>query len=270
MKTACIYCFSGTGNTLLATRRLMAGLDERGVETTCYALTPDAHVQPGTSGLGIAFPVACQSTYPFVWDFIARLPPGDGRAVFVLDTLHAFSGGLLAPLRHLLVGKGYEPLGAIEIKMPSNLRLREPREEQVAATTEKAMAAVDCFAEQLAEGRAEWPRAGMLEGVLHALSRSRLLWGFARWMMGLRHDPGHCSDCGFCQSICPLHAIDPQGTPVLDRKACQLCMRCYSYCPVGSIRSRLPWQTYRAVKVGELLALQSSPGTQESETGSPS
>ena len=268
LKTACIYCFSGTGNTLLATQRLMAGLHERGVETSCHALSPDGQVQPGTSGLGLTFPVACQSTYPFVWDFIARLPPGDGRAVFVMDTLHAFSGGLLAPLRRLLVGKGYEPLGAIEVKMPSNLRLREPGEAKVAATAEKAMASVDRFAEQLAEGRAEWPRAGMFEGVLHTVSRSRLLWAFARWLMGLRHDPGHCSDCGFCQSICPMRAIDPERMPVLDRKACQLCMRCYSYCPVGSIRSRLPWQPYRAVKVGELLALQDTPTAGDNETGS--
>ena len=83
MKTSCIYCFSGTGNTLLATKRLVAALNQRGVETTWQALTPATQVAPGTSGLGIAFPVANQSTYPFVWDFMGSLPPGDGRAVFV-------------------------------------------------------------------------------------------------------------------------------------------------------------------------------------------
>ena len=40
---------------------------------------------------------------------------------------------------------------------------------------------------------------------------------------------------------------------MIDRKACQLCMRCYSYCPVGAIRSRLPWKPYHAVKLGDLV-----------------
>jgi len=270
LKTACIYCFSGTGNTLLATQRLMAGLHERGVATTCHALTPDAQVSPGTSGLGITFPVACQSTYPFVWDFVGSLPPGDGRAVFVMDTLAPFSGGLLAPLRKLLVEKGYEPLGAVEVIMPSNLRLRLRREERVAAIREKGMAAVDAFAEDLANGRATWPKPGFFEGFLHAVSRSRWLWAFARWGMNLRHDPNQCSACGFCQKICPLGAIDPERTPVLDRKVCQLCMRCYSYCPVGAIRSRLPWKPYHAAKVNELLADgEPSPVEEEEERDDP-
>jgi ferredoxin len=252
VKTACVYCFSGTGNTLLATRRLAAGLIERGVDTVLHDLTPATKVPPGTSGLGITFPVACQSTYPFVWDFIRALPPGDGRAVFIMDTLHAFSGGLLAPLRRLLVEKGYEPLGAAEIIMPSNLRLRQPKpgtEEQV---IERAMAAVDRFADDLGHGRATWPKPRFFESILHAVSRSRLLWGLGRWAMKLRHNPDQCCTCGFCYKVCPVDAINPNHTPVLDRKTCQLCMRCYSYCPVGAIRSRFPWKPYHAVKLDEL------------------
>ena len=189
MKAACIYCFSGTGNTLLATRRLASGLEERGVPTVCHGLATDTEVPPGTCGLGITFPVACQSTYPFVWDFLERLPTGDGRAVFIMDTLHAQSGGLLAPLRKLLVEKGYEPLGAAEIRMPSNLRLSTSKEGQDGATIEQAMAAVDRFADALGNGRAEWPEPGVCEGVVHAISRSRMLWGFSRWLMKLQHDP---------------------------------------------------------------------------------
>ena len=253
MKTATIYCFSSTGNTLLASRRLAAGLEGLGVPSVLLPLVSSAPVAPGTSGLGIAFPVACQSTYPFVWDFLAGLPPGDGRAVFVMDTLHAHSGGLLAPLRRLLLEKGYEPLGATEIRMPSSLRFREPREAKVEATMERAMAAVDRFARELAEGRAEWPAPGLFESMVHAVSRSRLLWGFARWAMGLRHNPAHCSECGLCDRICPVGALDRERRPALDRKLCQLCMRCYSCCPVGAVRSRLPWKPYRAVKLQELL-----------------
>jgi ferredoxin len=253
VKTACIYCFSGTGNTLLASRRLADGLERKGVPTTILPFDADTRVPPGTTGLGITFPVACQSTYPFVWRFLEALPPGDGRAVFIMDTLHAYSGGLLGPLRKLLIDKGYEPLGAAEIIMPSNLRLRQPKQSDVESVIEKAMQKVDEFAEALGEGRAVWPKAGRCEGLLYKLSRSRFIWWFGRWWMNLRHNCDRCCECGFCHKLCPVGALRPDQTPVIDRKTCEICMRCYSYCPVGAIRSRFPWKPYHAVALGDLL-----------------
>ena len=155
MKAACIHCFSGTGNTLLATRRLAQALNEHGVATTWWRLGSPAAVEASPGALGIAFPVACQSTYPFVWDFVASLPPGHGRGVFVLDTLHMVSGGLLDALRRQLEAKGYRPLGAAEIRMPSNLALRAMPPEGVASVVGRAMAAIDAFADDLVAGLAK-------------------------------------------------------------------------------------------------------------------
>lgn len=253
MKTVDLYCFSGTGNTLLAARRLAAALRRHGVETVLRGLWPATTVEPGEGILGLAFPVACQSTYPFVWDFVARLPPGQGRGVFALDTLHAFSGGLLGPLRRLLAAKGYRPLGAAEIPMPSNLRLRVPAPGRDEAVREKAMAAIDALAGDLAAGRAVWPEGGRGEAMLHRLSRARTTWGFLRWAMNLRLDSGTCSGCGLCERLCPVGAIRLDREPALDRRSCQLCMRCHSFCPVGAIRSRIPWSPYQAVAAAALL-----------------
>lgn len=260
MNTVCIHGFSGTGNTLLVTRHLAQALAGHGVAVSCRPLLPGLPVEAAVGDLGLTFPVACQSTYPFVWDFVDALPPGNGRGVFVVDTLHMTSGGLLAPLRRRFEEKGYHPLGAIEVRMPSNLRLQAISPEGAKRVLDQALAKVDAFAAELAAGTARWPRAGWFESTVYALSRWRGTWAFARWGMGMRLDRAQCSGCGLCEKLCPVGAIRYDREPALDRRACQLCMRCHSFCPVGAIRSRLSWNRYHAVTAAELLAANKSEG----------
>lgn len=60
--------------------------------------------------IGLAFPVAVQSTYPFVWQFIRNLPEAKGTPVFMVDTLAGFSGGIVGPLK----GKVFPAISARE------------------------------------------------------------------------------------------------------------------------------------------------------------
>lgn len=42
--------------------------------------------------IGLAFPVAGLSTYPFVWKFLESLPEANGTSAFMLDTLGGVFG----------------------------------------------------------------------------------------------------------------------------------------------------------------------------------
>ena len=70
-----IYCFSGTGNTLLVARAMR---DEFEVADIPAAVHPMERSDPRTinpeNTLGLAFPVAILTTYPLVWNFIRSLP----------------------------------------------------------------------------------------------------------------------------------------------------------------------------------------------------
>ncbi|MCK4608578.1 MAG: 4Fe-4S ferredoxin, partial [Gammaproteobacteria bacterium] len=116
-----IYYFSGTGNTLLITKKIATILKQHGKEVNLFNIqkTAPQSVNP-THALGLAFPVAAFSTYPFVWNFINNLPRGQGTEAFMLDTLAGFSGGIVGPLKKALLNKSYLPIGAKEFIMPSN------------------------------------------------------------------------------------------------------------------------------------------------------
>ncbi len=253
-----IYCFSGTGNTLLAVREMAEVLRERGAETRVLALErSDPSAVDLSRTLGLAFPVAAQSTYPFIWDFIERLPPGKGTGVFMVDTLHSFSGGIVGPLRKVMARKGYRPLGAKEIPMPNNFFPGKIDPEKNRAKTAAGLEEARRFAGALLDGSASWGRVPVLSGLLCRFARSRLITGYLRKRgEKFRVDETACVRCGLCARLCPVGNISPPTDLPVFAARCQLCMRCISFCPTGAIA--VPgknYEAYRAVEAGDLQSL---------------
>ena len=98
-----IYCFSGTGNTLLVARAMHDEFELQGVETSLRRLeTADPKTVRLDRALGLAFAVAAQGTYPLVWRFVKALPRCEGVPVFMTDTMMGFSGGVVGPMRRIV------------------------------------------------------------------------------------------------------------------------------------------------------------------------
>ncbi len=262
-----IYCFSGTGNTLLAARAMAEVFRERWVETRLFPLEKSDPSRVDLSRtLGLAFPVAAQSTYPLVWDFIDRLPSGRGAGVFMVDTLHSFSGGMVGPLRKVMTRKGYRPLGAREIKMPNNFfpgRIDpEKNERKKSAGLEQARR----FAGELLAGTAFWNRVPVLSGLVCRFSRSRMVVRFlSRQGERFRVDASACLRCRLCARLCPVENISMDDLPVFAGR-CQLCMRCVSFCPAGAIS--VPGKKYRLYRAVEAADLLPAVGVHTAESGS--
>lgn len=113
LKNLDIYYFSGTGNTFLAVKKMKDVFEANEVETNLYRIEDS---NPGDVNLdhtiGLGFPVAVQSTYLFVWDFIDGLPEANSTDIFMVDTMAHYSGGIVGPLRRILDKKGYRTIGA--------------------------------------------------------------------------------------------------------------------------------------------------------------
>lgn len=257
-KTDCIdiYVFSGTGNTLCVVDAAADEFRRNGVTSVSVHRLENAEPLSVNlaATLGLAFPVAAQSTYPFVWDFIERLPDADGTPVFMIDTLHAFSGGVVGPLRRLLERKGYEPIGAMEIRMPSNFFPGKIDDVACRVKVERGEHLAREFARRLMTGTARWERVPVLSDLMCWVSRRKFVWRGMRRFFSLQADGVKCVSCGLCAELCPV------GNIRVDRSAefgerCELCMRCITFCPQSAIfspRKAYP-NKYRAVKAGEMV-----------------
>ncbi len=244
------YSFSGTGNTLLVTGVMRDVFAEAGKVVRIFPIegTDPASIDLNST-IGLAFPVAAQSTYPFIWRFVERMPSAQGTPVFMVDTLAAFSGGIVGPLRGILVAKGYRPIGAREIRMPSNFLCGGIDEKKKNAAIAAGLQAALKYARDILAGSAGWGRVPVVSDIMCMFSRAGLVWKLLRGKLRLRVDRMNCTKCGLCVRLCPVGNIEMKDYPRHDGR-CEMCMRCFSFCPARAIyiNKQGRFVPYRAVE----------------------
>ncbi|MFH0947762.1 MAG: EFR1 family ferrodoxin [Elusimicrobiota bacterium] len=251
------YYFSGTGNTLLVVKKMRDVFVKNKINTNLYKIekTDPKKINPNFT-IGLAFPVECFSTFPFVWKFLKSLPSVNGTDIFMVDTLGGASGGIVGPLKKILIKKGYNPIGAAEIQMPANIFYVQ-KESNNRKKIEKGLLKAENYAADLINGKSKWCRVPILSDIVYfastALTKLFDWQPHQKWFL-FKVDKSKCTRCGICTKLCPVSNIEMQEYPVYGMK-CQYCLRCVSFCPEQSIPCFFnhKGKPYRAVNSGELL-----------------
>lgn len=240
-----IYYFSGTGNTLLVVEDVAKILRQHGKEVNLYKITNASGAINLQHAIGLAFPVAAFSTYPFVWDFINNLPTTHNTEVFMLDSLAGFSGGIVGPLKKVLVKKGYNPIGACEFIMPGNYGRTIPSLRKIRNKIANMRIKAAHFVKLLLDGKAHWRRVPLFSDLIRLISRSNKPW--RAMSQSITIDKNLCNKCGVCVRLCPTKCIAMQGFPV-KQDGCVACMRCVAFCPQNAILYKNNQKRYNAAK----------------------
>lgn len=253
IKNIDFYYFSGTGNTFLVVKQMCDVFTEKGINVNLYKIEKS---NPRNINLdhiiGLAFPVACFTTYPLVWDFIKLFPKANGTKVFMVDTLAGISFAVVGPLKRVLKNKGYLTIGAKEIKMPCNFLMVESdnkNNKRIRKGLEKAKE----YAIEIIEGRSEWSRVPILSDINYLFFANKFTWKTNQKLFKIEAQNAKCTRCGLCVKLCPVNNIDIIEYPIHKDK-CQTCMRCISFCPSTAIYlNKKESKRYRAVEVKELI-----------------
>lgn len=221
-----ILYFSATGNTEVVVTAIEKILCENQIEVSKKSLCePYEHTQGRE--LLLAFPVNSQAVSPFIWNALKALPAGKGEKVNVVITMNE-SAAILNPLHKLLVKKGYQPIGCMEISMPNNLLLgSDDTIERLSIGKEQAKK----FAMQIVTNETEWKENKKGSVFVSFLSRKTVLpWFTMRLINKLDVDKDKCIKCGQCVKACPVHNIKMEEFPK-HLGNCQFCMHCGAICP---------------------------------------
>ncbi|MCL2485155.1 MAG: EFR1 family ferrodoxin [Endomicrobia bacterium] len=243
-KSADIYFFTGTGNTYLAAKKMAEVFEQNAIPTRLIGINIDKNnflEIDHTKTIGIAFPIACWNTYPFVRRFIQNMPQAFGTEIFVFSTMGDSSLKTAANFGSILKDKGYSVIGTKGFKMPNNWILVQ-NDEKNNLKKEKAFRKISTFAAELINGTAKPESTNIFLKLCFAFTSfitNLIESSFSQKLIGLKAVEEKCTKCGLCVSICPVKNISMKAYPVFDGNKCQLCLRCISYCPEKAIVSRV-------------------------------
>lgn len=259
MDTVNFYYFSGTGNTFLVVKKMQETFKKHNIIVHLHKIeNSDPKSIDLNSTIGLGFPVAVLSTYPFIWNFIESLPPASGTDIFMVDTLGGFSGGIVGPLKEIVKKKGYNPIGAFEIQMPPNIFYIQNNKINEAKVS-KGLLKAEKYALNLIDGRSKWERFPILSDGVNIFSKGALKLtsiDLHQKFFLFNPDTNKCNKCGICAKICPIQNIEmKEGDYPIHGLKCEYCLRCVSFCPRNAIPSKFNYKgkTYRACKVKDIL-----------------
>ena len=251
------YAFSGTGNTYYAVERISSLLRENGLQVRCHKMEKCMNpVLSENSVIGLAFPVACFSTYPTVLDFLDSLPEANGNKIFMIATMGGAGMGMEGPIRRLLAKKGYSPTASKLFVMPGNYGNKKMPEERNSKRISKFENDAVIFTESLIKGNGKWKGSlPIVSNTMFKLCHTRKPWNFFYRMFSIQINQSKCTICGKCVRLCPRGAVKLDSLskfPQIDKNACQSCQRCIGFCPQHAIEvPKKPAEQYTCMSYDE-------------------
>lgn len=245
-----IFAFSGTGNTQLLAETFAEEFQGRDIQADVIRIehVTQGKISPDTSGfslIGIGFPIYGWDAPPIVFDFIKKLPEGNGKKAFFYKCPGDFfmNGGANSAIRNALRNKGYAVMHESILVMPPNIGVRYPDQlsKQLYAAAQRRIAAT---VDDILSNR---------EGI-HADTLMEKAFSLARYFENLgakffrfhQHTTRACTLCETCIRNCPAQNISRKEKKISFGYRCQSCYRCIYSCPQKAIKLwGLDWSYFK-------------------------
>ena len=225
-----LYYFTGSGNTKLIVDHIANMFKEKNYNVSIERMEDVVKFDLIIYDyIGLLFPVYIQSTNPLVWDFIESLPDVANQKVFMIDTLSSFSGGIVGPIKKKLTKKGFNCVGAKELKMNSSIKTKHKKDKNQKAKKEATL-----FINNLLKNRTYWRRYPLLSDMMRLISKPHKIWVHTSKSISVDHE--RCTLCNICVKNCPTKAIKEENKRItIEHELCISCVRCIHNCPTNAI-----------------------------------
>lgn len=233
-----IYYYTGTGNSLWASRRLAEGLPDARIHSLS-AMRRTGESPAGAESIGLVFPVYIWGVPAPVVRFLDFLQPVKPSYFFAVAVNAGQVAGTLVELEKLLLARGMLLSAGFALTMPSNYIAwggpgSDEKLERIYGKAEEKLEAILGVVKREESLPVEkgplWQRS--LFGLVHKLSYPHV-----PGMDKVFFSDEKCDGCGTCVKICPSGNVSLEnGRPVWHHD-CEQCFSCLQWCPREAIQA---------------------------------
>jgi len=234
MRTLILY-FTGTGNSLMVAKTIAEHLED--AEVVHISRVQVISLDDRVDMLGLMFPVYWGGLPLIVLNAISMLKGFRPRYIFSVATHAGGPGKVLSQLRAELRKNGLDLNAGICLEMPSNyiLGYAAPSEVSIQSDLKHADDALLRFIE-IIRSKEEY----QLEYDFPSFSEPSS--SYQKFITSVNQSDtkfwvnDNCTECGLCESICPVQNIVlAEGRPTWSHK-CEQCLACINWCPEVAIQ----------------------------------
>jgi ferredoxin len=235
MESVKLVCFSPTGTTKTVLQGIARGIGHGTVELVDVT-RPDARAQPlRTSAdelLVIGVPVYMGRVPAVLAEWLHAIEAHETPTVCVVVYGNRVYDDALLELRDALVQRGCRPIaGAAFIGEHSFSTPETPTAE--GRPDARDLARAEAFGQAIRERLGSVSPVDRIPEV--ALPGCRPYRGdSALWVVDFIAVGTGCTRCGACAAVCPVGAIDPEDSALIDTGKCITCCACIKRCPEGA------------------------------------
>lgn len=226
-----IYYFSGTGNSLIAARKINERLIEKSEIIRINFFANKTIVK--ADRVSFIFPVYCHKIPKIVEKFILGMEFITSPYIYAVTTQNREVGQSLFDVQRLLFKKGQSLSLGIAIDMPGNAIKTEPHiiEERLSSLDRKITKVVELVEAQ---------KDGIIDGKNNFFEKIRnKIVGFFAWNIVFSpkkfKTSGKCTGCGICEKLCHVKNIHLVNNKPIWKKRCAVCLACYHWCPNNAV-----------------------------------
>lgn len=248
---ACIYLFSGTGNTEMVARAFAEELRNKGISCDVKRIEDNVDIEY-YDYVGIAYPIHAFTAPENVLEFASRLPIHPSKVFFIKTGGEAlfYNNYSSGRLKEILEQKGYDVISDYFYVMPYNMLYRHTQSmaDKMWFTAQRK---VNKDVEEFVQGNYTTVKD---ESMVSFIFRN-----IEQPFMGIngkafKVNRENCVNCGACVAGCPRKNISIVDGRFVFGDSCIGCVRCSFNCPTNAINIGLInfWKVNGKYKFGEL------------------
>ncbi|MFW9844723.1 MAG: EFR1 family ferrodoxin [Candidatus Thorarchaeota archaeon] len=230
-----IFCFTGTGNSLMIAKAIALGLEYAEVIRITRHTRFD--VLENLTQVGLIFPIYYGGLPSLVLDFLPNLKIAKGIYIFAVTT-YAGGPGKALPQLHAELGQIDLRLSSgFNLYMPQNFIMtnKVPNEEEVNGILAEACSKIPSIVDAIKNKYANLPDYDSSTYSGQSDRYKRFLIEVNGYDTRFWCDES-CTECEICVRVCPTQNIILKDGQLLWLGRCEQCLACLNWCPMHAIQ----------------------------------